>query len=240
MKYKNVTGGVFVSRPNRFIAIVDVKGEDGEVKRETVHVKNTGRCKELLVPGCKVFLEISDNPQRKTKYDVIGVYKEQGEGKPTLIINMDSQAPNRAVESWLKKGADGLFGSISEVKREVTFGDSRLDFCITDNEGKKTFIEVKGVTLEREGIAMFPDAPTERGIKHLRELERCVKEGQRGCVLFVIQMKGVKEMQPNDDTHKAFGDALRSVVKNGVRVLSMDCVITETETVIDKPVKVVL
>jgi sugar fermentation stimulation protein A len=140
----------------------------------------------------------------------------------------------------LKKGADGLFGNISEVKREVTFGDSRLDFCITDNEGKKTFIEVKGVTLEREGIAMFPDAPTERGIKHLRELERCVKEGIGGCVLFVIQMKGVKEMQPNDDTHKAFGDALRSVVKNGVRVLSMDCVITETETVIDKPVKVVL
>ena len=240
MKYDNVTGGVFVSRPNRFIAIVDVADGDGTRKRETVHVKNTGRCKELLVPGCKVFLEISDNPNRKTKYDVIGVYKEQGDGKPPLIINMDSQAPNRAVESWLKRGADGLFGNISEVKREVTFGDSRLDFCIADNEGKKTFIEVKGVTLEHGGVAMFPDAPTERGVKHIRELEKCVKEGHGGCVLFVVQMKGVKELRPNDATHKAFGDALRSAAEKGVRVLSMDCVITENRMAIDKPVKVVL
>lgn len=228
MKYKKVITGKFISRPNRFIAYVDIDG-----KKETVHVKNTGRCKELLVPECKVYLEVSSNPARKTKYDLIAVEKMR-DGSP-LLINMDSQAPNAATEEWLKKGT--LFSSSAVIRREVTHGASRFDFYVEDGE-RKAFLEVKGVTLEENGVAMFPDAPTERGIKHICELAECVKQGYEAYLLFVVQMKDVYVVRPNDATHKAFGDALREAVEGGVKVLAYDCTVTADTLTIDKRVRV--
>ena len=231
MRYKNIVRGSFVSRPNRFIANVEV---DGSI--EVAHVKNTGRCKELLVPGCTVYLSVSDKPQRKTGYDLVATEKELGKGK-YMLINLDSQIPNDVAEEWLRSG--GLFSSNSVIRREVTEGSSRFDFYIEDGK-RKAFLEVKGCTLEKNGVAMFPDAPTERGIKHINELTECVKKGYEAYILFVIQMKGIRSFCPNDDTHKAFGDALRCAYKNGVKVIAMDCAVTPSELRIDAPVEVIL
>ena len=231
IKYLRVKKAVFINRPNRFIANATVCGE-----RKTVHVKNTGRCRELLVEGCDVVLSESDNANRKTKYDLIAVYKQR-QGKPPLLINMDSQIPNDVAEEWLRNG--NLFSIGVSVCREVKFGNSRFDFYVEDGE-RKAFVEVKGVTLENDGIAMFPDAPTERGIKHINELVEAKKQGYEAYILFVVQMKGIYEMRPNDATHKAFGDALRNAFKNGVRVLAVDCNVTEQGIEADKlvPVKI--
>jgi len=215
--YNKVVKGVFVNRPNRFIAVVDIAG-----KREHVHVKNTGRCKELLLPGSDVVLFASDNPGRKTKYDLIAVYKKR-RNLPPLLINMDSQVPNDAVAEWLKEC--GMFSECAQIRREVTYNSSRFDFYIEDGE-KRAFLEVKGVTLESDGTAMFPDAPTERGVKHINELVNCVSEGYMGLILFVIQMKGVNTFTTNDITHKAFGTALRNAVEHGVKVIAYDCDVT--------------
>ncbi len=213
MKYENVVKGIFLSRPNRFIAKVLVDGEE-----ETVHVKNTGRCRELLTDKAEVFLSLSSNPERKTKYDLISVIKGN------KLINMDSQIPNDVAGEWLKKG--NFFSENAVIKREVTYGKSRFDFYIEDN-GEKIFLEVKGVTLENEGVAMFPDAPTERGVKHINELVSAVENGYKGYILFVIQMEEVHLFKPNDITHKAFGDALRNAEKSGVEIIAMNCKVTE-------------
>ncbi|MBQ3527230.1 MAG: DNA/RNA nuclease SfsA [Clostridia bacterium] len=231
MKYKNVKEARFISRPNRFIAKVDIDGEE-----ITVHVKNTGRCRELLVPGCRVFLERAENPERKTPYDLIAVEKIREDGK-ALLINMDSQVVNAAAEEWLKKGE--LFSHSAIIRREVTYENSRFDFYIEDGD-EKAFLEVKGVTLERGGEVLFPDAPTERGVKHLRELCECIKDGYSAYVLFVIQMKGVTHFRPNDEMHRAFGDALREADRAGVKILAMDCNIEPDTIEIDKEIKVIL
>lgn len=207
--------GVFLSRPNRFIALVEIEGVI-----ETCHVKNTGRCKELLVPGAEVFVQQNSNPSRKTKYSVIEVKKGN------RLINMDSQAPNKVVYEWIQKG--GLFHNVTCLKAEKTFGNSRFDLYI-EAEGKKIFMEVKGVTLEEDGVVRFPDAPTERGVKHVKELCECIKEGYEAYLIFVIQMKDVMHFEPNDKTHPEFGEVLRKAKEQGVHILAMDC-----EVAIDK------
>lgn len=231
MKYTKIIKGSFLSRPNRFIAKVLIDG-----KEETVHVKNTGRCRELLTPGVTVYLYVSDNPLRKTKYDLIAVEKIR-EGKAPLLVNMDSQVPNTVADEWLHKC--GMFSHDAVIRREVTYGKSRFDFYIEDGE-HKAFLEVKGVTLENDGVASFPDAPTERGVKHINELITAVSDGYEGYILFVIQMKEISYMMPNDVTHKAFGDALREAEKAGVKILAVDCIVTPDSIVCDKPVKVKL
>ena len=228
MKYKNIFSGRFISRPNRFIAKVEIDGTE-----ETVHVKNTGRCRELLTEGCTVYLEKSDNPDRKTKYDLVAVEKIRN-GKTNLLVNMDSQVPNAAAEEWLKKG--GLFSSDAVIRREVTFGDSRFDFYIEDGE-RKAFLEVKGVTLESDGIALFPDAPTERGVKHIKELISCIKSGYEAYILFVIQMKEICLFIPNDKMHPEFGEALRNAESSGVKIIAMDCIVTPDSMEIDVPIE---
>ena len=205
-----MTPGVFLARPNRFIAHVELDG-----KKEIVHVKNTGRCRELLPAGTKVWCQRSSNPNRKTKFDLITVQKGD------RLINMDSQAPNAAAKEWLLAG--GL-GEIQNLRAETVHGDSRFDFSFTLDE-KTCFLEVKGVTLEEDGICAFPDAPTERGVKHLRGLTRAAKEGYGAYVLFVIQMPDVKYLHPNDATDPAFGAALREAAANGVQVIAMDCAV---------------
>ena len=225
MRYANMVPGVFLARPNRFIAHIEIDG-----KVEICHVKNTGRCRELLPPGARVFCQRSDNPHRKTKYDLITVKKGQ------RLINMDSQAPNAATKEWLLAG--GL-GQISDLKAEDTHGDSRFDFSFTRN-GRRCYLEVKGVTLEHDGVCAFPDAPTERGVKHLKGLAKTVEEGCDAFVLFVIQMSDVKYLQPNDGTDPAFGAALRQAAAAGVTVLAMDCAVTEDSMSIRKPVLVKL
>ena len=229
MRYNRVIEGTFLSRPNRFIAHVEVGG-----KAETVHVKNTGRCRELLLPGCTVYLAVSDNPARKTKYDLIAVDKHRPDGT-VWRINMDSQAPNEAAAEWLPHS--GLFSESAVIRREVTHKGSRFDFYIEDGD-RKAFLEVKGCTLEHGGRAEFPDAPTERGVKHLRELIACVGEGYEAYVLIVIQMKGVTVFSPNDTTDPAFGEAMRGAANSGVRVLAMDCVVERDTMCIDAPVAV--
>lgn len=226
MKYDNIVTGTFLSRPNRFIAHVMIDGRE-----EVCHVKNTGRCKELLIPGVTVFLEVAKNPTRKTKYDLIGVKKGN------LMINMDSQAPNIAVKEWLEAG--NLFPDATVIKSEKTYGKSRFDFYV-ETPTEQIFLEVKGVTLEEDGIVRFPDAPTERGIKHMEELIACMQDGYKAYILFVIQMKGMKYFEPNDKTHKAFGDTLRKASKAGVTVLAYDCLVTADEMWIDEPVQVKL
>jgi len=238
MKYKNIVQGKFINRPNRFIANVEI---DGEV--ETVHVKNTGRCKELLVSGATVYLEKVSESSRKTKYDLVAVIKERKNEKP-LLINMDSQAPNAAAAEWIKGIVSKLDDSTEyAVRTEVKYGNSRFDLCVEHSvagETKKTFIEVKGVTLEENGVALFPDAPTERGIKHIRELEKCVKEGNEAYILFVIQMKGMTEFRPNERTHKEFADALRNAAKAGVKIIARDCIVTPDSMEIDEKIEVVI
>lgn len=230
MKYKNIHKGVFLSRPNRFIAKVIVDGQE-----ETIHVKNTGRCKELLVDNATVYLEKSDNPNRKTRFDLIAVEKEVDNGK--LLINMDSQISNDVAYEYLKSGV--LFSGNAVIKREYTYKKSRFDFYVEDGEDK-IFLEVKGVTLENDGVASFPDAPTERGVKHIYELIDAVRNGYKAYILFVIQMKGVKLFIPNDETHKEFGNALRVAADSGVNILAVDCIITENSIKIDKNVAVSL
>jgi sugar fermentation stimulation protein A len=217
MIYGRIIVGNFVFRKNRFIATVLVEGRE-----ETVHVKNTGRCKELLIPGVKVYLSVSDNPLRKTKYDLVAVEKKQKNGD-TLLINMDSAAPNEAVAEWL--GISGLFPEGTVFKREVTKGNSRFDFS-AEYEGKIAYIEVKGVTLEEEGQVFFPDAPTERGVKHLNELRTLCEQGIETYVIFVVQMQRVLSFSPNDKTHKQFGDSLRLAAKKGVKVIAVNCEVT--------------
>lgn len=223
MHYENMVRGEFISRPNRFIAHVRIDGRE-----EICHVKNTGRCRELLTPGAAVWCQHWDNPNRKTKFDLIAV--EKGD----RLINMDSQAPNAAAKEWLLSG--GL-GEITELKGEYTHGDSRFDFSFI-KEGTRCFLEVKGVTLENDGVCAFPDAPTERGAKHLRGLKKLAQEGYGAFALFVIQMADVKYLRPNDATDPAFGAALREAAAAGVTVLAMDCAVAEDTMEIRLPVLV--
>ena len=225
MHYANMTPGTFLARPNRFIAHVDIDGQT-----EVVHVKNTGRCRELLPAGAKVWCHRSDNPSRKTKFDLITVQKG------SRLINMDSQAPNLAAKEWL---ASGGLGKIENLRAETKHGDSRFDFSFT-KDGKQCFLEVKGVTLENDGVCAFPDAPTERGAKHLRGLTEAAKEGCGAYVLFVIQMTDVKYLHPNDATDPEFGKALREAAANGVEVLAVDCAVSVDEMTIGNFVPVVL
>ena len=225
MTYENMVPGIFQARPNRFIAHVQIGGQT-----EIVHVKNTGRCKELLVPGCSVWCQRSSNPNRKTAFDLIAVQKGD------RLINMDSQAPNRAAGEWLSSG--GL-GEISELKAEVKHGDSRYDFSFL-KDGKQCFLEVKGCTLEHDGACAFPDAPTERGAKHIRGLTAAARAGYGAYILFVIQMSDVKYIRPHDETDPEFGKALREASQNGVRVLAMDCAVTPDTMEIRLPVLVKL
>ena len=210
MHYPNMVPGIFLSRPNRFIAHVVIEGQE-----EIVHVKNTGRCRELLPTGAQVWCQKSDNPNRKTKYDLITVKKGH------RLINMDSQAPNTAAGEWLKIG--GL-GQIENLKAESFHGDSRFDFSFT-KYGRQCFLEVKGVTLEGDGVCAFPDAPTERGARHLKGLTEAVRNGYGAYVLFVIQMADVKYLRPHDERDPAFGAALREAAENGVTVMAMDCAV---------------
>ena len=226
MNYKNIHCGKFISRPNRFIANVEI---DGQV--QVCHVKNTGRCRELLVPGCRVYLEKSDNPHRKTLYDLVAV--EKGE----RLINMDSQAPNKAVGEWLEKTVP--FGTDMSVYPETAFGNSRLDFCIKSNKTDRTiFLEVKGCTLENDGVVLFPDAPTERGVKHIGELCRCAEQGFGAVVFILVQMSDVKYFTPNYTTHPQFGEALKKAKELGVLLLCYDSVVTPNSIDVGKPVDI--
>ena len=223
MIYTKVIPGVFLSRPNRFIAHVLVDGVE-----EIAHVKNTGRCKELLIPGCTVYLYCATEPNRKTKYDLIAVVKGD------RLINMDSQAPNKVVGEWLSKILPE-----AKIRPEVQYGASRFDFSVTQGK-KQSFLEVKGVTLEQDGIAMFPDAPTERGVKHIRELIDCAKAGYGAGLLFVVKMKGISYLRPNDRTHPQFGQALREAAAAGVKIHAVDCIVTENTLDIDSSLPVSL
>ena len=247
MTYEHIVAGTFISRPNRFIAHVETGN-----RTVVCHVKNTGRCRELLIPGAAVILEFHPDAVlsgRKTEYDLIGVYKNG------LLINMDSQAPNKAAWEWLVSLGGGQYteknhyplGSYVpfDIRREATHGDSRFDlaFSLRDRDTKAVspaFMEVKGVTLEENGVAMFPDAPTERGIKHLKGLIRAHEEGYEAYVLFVIQMKGILGFTPNDITHPAFGETLRQAREAGVHVLAYDCLVNPDTMTVDSPVKVML
>lgn len=210
MKYENTRTAIFISRPNRFTAIVEIDGE-----KETVHVKNTGRCRELLLPGADVVLQKSDNPNRKTRYDLISVRKEN-----LGWVNIDSQATNKVMGEWLKTQGYTL------IRPEYTYGDSRIDFYMEKGE-ERYLMEVKGCTLEIDGIGYFPDAPTERGIKHLQELAKAVDKGYHTILAFVIQMNGITEVRPNMKTHPAFGESLEEAKKAGVEVLFLPCHVTE-------------
>lgn len=223
MHYKTMVPGIFRARPNRFIAHVEIDGQT-----EICHVKNTGRCRELLAPGAQVWCAVSDNPNRKTKYDLITVRKG------SRLINMDSQAPNTAAKEWLLSG--GL-GAVEGLKPETFHGDSRFDFSFLHN-GQRCFLEVKGVTLEQDGICAFPDAPTERGAKHLRGLTQAAKDGYGAYVLFVIQMSDVKYLHPNDATDPAFGAALREAGANGVHILAVSCNVNSDSMTIGEKVEV--
>ena len=221
MKYSNITKAKFISRPNRFIAMADVDGN------ETVcHVKNTGRLKELLTENAVVYLEESSNPLRKTKYDLVAAEKD-GE-----IFNIDSQAPNIAAGEYFRK----IFPDCT-VRAEVKYGNSRFDFYI-EGKDRKIFAEVKGVTLIKDGVALFPDAPTDRGVKHIRELVECRKEGYEAYILFVIQTQQVNEFSPNDETHRQFGDALRDAETAGVKILAVNCFVRPDEMTINKEIAI--
>ena len=226
MKYEHIEPAVFLERPNRFVAYVEQAG-----KREICHVKNTGRCRELLLPGCEIYVQRQENLARKTPLDLIAVRKGE------KLINMDSQIPNRVVEEWLRKG--NLFGEDARIRTECRFGNSRFDFYVEAGE-RRIFMEVKGVTLEENGVARFPDAPTERGVKHVQELAVCQKEGYEAYLFFVIQMKGVSHLEPNDKTHPAFGKALRRAAAEGVHILAYDCIVKPDTIEIDRETEVCL
>ncbi len=240
MDYLHTCKGSFISRPNRFIANVRTDGQE-----VVCHVKNTGRCRELLLPGAQVILEHHPDAAKKgrrTAWDLIGVYKEPaGRDGGRILINMDSQAPNTAAWEWLSSG--GLLpalppgSQVEDIRREVRHGNSRFDLAFL-LDGRQAFMEVKGVTLERDGVAAFPDAPTERGIKHLNELAQAAQDGFPAFLLLVIQMKGIHLFQPNMETHAAFGFAMERARQAGVRILAYDCLVTENSMALDKPVPV--
>ena len=224
MKYNNIVKGTFLSRPNRFVANVIIDG-----KETAVHVKNTGRCRELLKEGAEIFLEKSSNPDRKYAYSLITVRKGD------RLVNMDSQAPNKAVGEFLRES--GFFPDIKLIRPECKYGNSRFDFYI-EYEDKKAFIEVKGVTLENDGVVSFPDAPTERGSKHLRELCSCLKEGYEAYAIFVIQMKDVLYFTANADHDPVFAETLKKARDEGVRLLAFDCTVTEDEMTVSDEVEI--
>ncbi|MEX1377854.1 MAG: DNA/RNA nuclease SfsA [Eubacteriales bacterium] len=209
----------FLSRPNRFIANIEIEGE-----QHICHVKNTGRCKELLIPGSTVYVKQHSNPKRKTNYSLISVLKGD------MIINIDSQVPNKAMHKWLLQG--NLFKDVEYIKPEYKYGDSRIDFFIKTKD-KKVLLEVKGVTLEENGIAMFPDAPTERGVHHVHQLMKAKSEGYESYIIFVIQMNTAKYFTPNYRTHPEFGEALKQAQKQGVNILAYDCYVTEDSIAIN-------
>ena len=231
MEYRDITRGRFLERPNRFIARVEIQdGQDGEPQVETVHVKNTGRCRELLQKGACVYLEKSGNPARSTAYDLVAV--EKGE----RLVNMDSQAPNQAAWEWLcQKHAP--FTDITDIRREVSYHASRFDLSFRQKD-RPAFMEVKGVTLEENGIARFPDAPTERGIKHLQELEKAAKDGYSCYLLLVIAMKNIRLFEPNMAAHPQFGTALSHAAAHGVTIMARDCIVTSDSLTLDAPVPV--
>lgn len=226
MKYERISKGTFLERPNRFIAYAELAG-----KKEVIHVKNTGRCAELLIPGAPIYVQESDNPARKTKWDLIGV--EKG----SRMINMDSQVPNLVVKEWIESGH--LTSDIRTVRPETAYGNSRFDLYV-ETGSSRIFIEVKGVTLEEEGVVRFPDAPSDRAVKHLQELEKAVREGYEAYVFFVVQMKGVRYFTPNMDAHPAFCEALKSAKAAGVKILAYDCRVSGDRIEIADPVPVVL
>lgn len=226
MKYERIQVGRFLERPNRFIAYIEINGE-----KETVHVKNTGRCAELLIPGTTVYVQKSDNPERKTQWDLIAV--EKGD----RLVNMDSQIPNAVVKEWIEAGH--LFEKPTLIRPETTYGQSRVDLYVEEGE-RKAFIEVKGVTLEEDGVVRFPDAPTERGVKHVEELMRAKKEGYEAYILFVIQMEGARYFTPNEATHPEFGEALRKAKKAGVKIFAYDCKVEKDTITLNNAVPVVL
>ena len=226
VRYSQICPGTFISRPNRFIAMLEING-----RIEACHVKNTGRCKELLTEGATLYLQRSENPNRKTKYDVIAVQKG------CILINIDSQAPNQAAAEWLKGG--GLLPKVTLLKPEIRLEDARLDFYL-EAGNRRMYLEVKGVTLEADGMVLFPDAPTQRGIKHIHHLCRCVEKGKEAALLFVIQMKGVRGMAPNDSTHPEFGQALREAKRKGVRILARDCLVAPDSMTIADEIPVLL
>ncbi|MGM9560702.1 MAG: DNA/RNA nuclease SfsA [Phascolarctobacterium sp.] len=226
MQYNNIMSGKFISRPNRFIAHVEIAGRE-----EIVHVKNTGRCKELLLPGVTVYVQHFPEGKRKTKYDLIAVEKQN------ILINMDSQAPNKVVQEWLV--AKEPFGKITYLKPECKHGDSRFDFYLETAE-RKMFIEVKGVTLEEKGVVMFPDAPTERGVKHVQELRHCLEQGYEAVVIFVVQMEGMRYFTPNRRTHAAFAEALERAEACGVKLLALTCAVTPDSLTINGAIPVQL
>ena len=222
MIYQNIQKATFIERPNRFIAIIEING-----MREICHVKNTGRLKELLLPNATVWVEHCSAENRKTNYDLIAVQKED------QIINIDSQAPNKVATEWLR--TSGLFNPESTLKSEVKCGDSRFDLWIED-----TWIEVKGITLNQQCVARFPDAPTQRGVKHLNELAKIAETGGKAMLLFIVQMKGIRQVEPNDQTHPEFGAALRNAAKAGVKIMAVDCKVTPNEIIADQILPVCL
>ena len=226
MRYDNIHKGKFLSRPNRFIANVEIDG-----KAEVCHVKNTGRCKELPVEGCTVWLEHSDSESRKTAFDLVAV--EKGD----RLINMDSQAPNKAVGEWLREKMP--FGEGFSVYPEKKYGNSRFDFYL-ESQDRKIFMEVKGCTLEKDGVVLFPDAPTLRGVKHIEELSHCLDEGYEAYIMILVQMSDVKYFTPNYYTHPEFGEALERASRKGVKILCYDCNVTHDSMTVGKPVKVKL
>ncbi len=231
MRYNNIVEGIFKSRPNRFVARVEINGEE-----ISVHVKNTGRCRELLTENARVFLEdfSARMGSRKLRYSLIGVMKGN------MMVNMDSQAPNKVVKEALEEGSFSLpqMGKITLVKSEAKYGNSRLDFYVKDENGREGYIEVKGVTLEDKGVASFPDAPTERGIKHLNELMGLKEQGFLVYCLFVIQMENMRVFKPDIDRHKEFADTLKTAKEKGVQVLAYTCRVTKDTLRLDNPVKV--
>lgn len=224
MTYDNIRGAVFIDRPNRFIANIELDGEP-----VVCHVKNTGRCRELLTPGARVLVQMADAPSRRTPCDLVAVWKGE------RLINMDAQAPNRVFGEWLSGGGMGFVPSL--VLPEHSHGDSRFDFYF-EHDGRRCYAEVKGVTLEEAGVVRFPDAPTERGVKHMRGLARCVGEGYDAYAVFIVQMRSVRYLEPNWVTHPEFGAALREARDAGVRVLALDCAVTEAGLDIAGPVEV--
>ena len=233
MKYEKICRGKFIERPNRFIAYVDIGGEICKA-----HVKNTGRCRELLLSGAEVYLEdfAGRMGERKLRYSLVAVQKG------TMLVNMDSQAPNKVVREALESGRllPAGFEAAELVKAEYKYGDSRLDFYVRDRAGREALAEVKGVTLEEDGIARFPDAPTERGVKHIKELIKAKEEGYAACIIFVIQMKGVKKFTPNYATHRQFGEMLCAAEEAGVEILAYDCIAGKDFLTLDRPVEIVL
>lgn len=229
MKYENITVGTFVSRPNRFIADVKIADTDGLERTVKCHVKNTGRCKEILVPGAKSVLSGSNNPERKTKFDLVSVYKNG------MLINIDSQAPNDIFGEALAEGK--IFGPEPKIRREVKHGDSRFDFYV-ETEGRKIFAEVKGVTLENDGITMFPDAPTVRGVKHVNGLAQCIEEGFEAYAVFVVQMDRAEYFTPNYEMHEEFGLALERASDAGVKTLAYTCSVKEDSVTLAHPLEI--